>query len=159
MRVRLQALREQRGYSQSELSRRSGVSQSTISRLELMPYAEMGAGTARRLADALGVSMADLLPGDAVADAAMLLPRTVQAIPRDAPASFLERLDRQVEGLVLLALEGASRPNQLAPHRNEKDGPVNDGEGRAAHGSFKRQLSTYGAPLVPPVHARELALV
>ena len=126
MENRLQALREQRGYTQSELWRRSGVSQSTISRLELSPGGKMETSTALQLAEALGVTLTELLPSGQPPSAATVLPRTMQAIPSDAPALLMELVDRQVEGIVRLIFQQARR-NDSAPNVNDKESEGKDG--------------------------------
>jgi putative transcriptional regulator len=155
---RLVQLRQERGVSQSELARVSGVNPSTISRIERGEIPSPGTETIRKLAYALSVSGSDLMPDVAPNDAARLLPRTVQAIPRDAPALLMELVDRQVEGIVRLIFEGATHQNQLPPH-HEKDGPVNDNGASSGDGYFKMKPRTYGAPFLPPVRAGALALV
>jgi transcriptional regulator with XRE-family HTH domain len=59
---KVKALRERHGWSQRELSRRSGVRQALISELELNKKEETTSTTLRRLAQTLGVSM-DYLGG------------------------------------------------------------------------------------------------
>ena len=54
-------IREENGINQRELSRRSGVSQATISRLEAGISQEVRSSTLKHLADALGVSTSALL--------------------------------------------------------------------------------------------------
>ena len=61
---RLRALRELAGYSQQELADVSGVSQHTISEIELGRRKPQGR-TLRKLAKVLGVEVADLLGGPA----------------------------------------------------------------------------------------------
>jgi transcriptional regulator with XRE-family HTH domain len=61
---RLRYAREQVGYSQQELSDKSGVSQHTISEIELGRRKPHGR-TLRKLAEVLGVEVADLLGGPA----------------------------------------------------------------------------------------------
>ncbi|MGH7498122.1 MAG: helix-turn-helix domain-containing protein [Gemmatimonadales bacterium] len=58
---RLQELREGKGLSQAELSRRSGVPQSTISRLEAAETGSIVLANLEKLADALGVNAALLI--------------------------------------------------------------------------------------------------
>jgi transcriptional regulator with XRE-family HTH domain len=55
----LQYYREQRGWSQTELAARSGVDQSTISRIEtgVRSFARLSVQVAEHLATALGVSV------------------------------------------------------------------------------------------------------
>lgn len=57
---RLRDIREQAGYSQQELANDSGVSQHTISEIELGRRKPQGR-TLRKLAEALDISVADLL--------------------------------------------------------------------------------------------------
>ena len=59
--VDLRPLRRGRGWTQHELSRRSGVDQPTISRIENGVTRGVGLGTIERLAHALGVSPHALL--------------------------------------------------------------------------------------------------
>ena len=59
--IRLEELREARGLSQAELARRSGVPQSTISRIEAGETGSITLGNLERLADALGVNAAVLI--------------------------------------------------------------------------------------------------
>jgi len=59
---KVKALREQRGWSQRELSRRAQVRQSLLSELELNKKMDTTGSVLRRLAQALGVSM-DYLGG------------------------------------------------------------------------------------------------
>ena len=54
--VHLRPLRHQRGWTQQELARRSGVDQPTISRIENGHTRGVGLGTIERLAQALGVN-------------------------------------------------------------------------------------------------------
>lgn len=58
---RVRLLREQRGWSQGDLAKASGVGQSQISKIEAGDQ-DARVGTARRLAQALGVSI-DVLAG------------------------------------------------------------------------------------------------
>jgi transcriptional regulator with XRE-family HTH domain len=59
---KVKALREQRGWSQRELSRRAKVRQSLLSALELNKQTDTTGAVLRRLATTLGVSM-DYLGG------------------------------------------------------------------------------------------------
>ncbi len=52
--IRIQELREVKGWSQAELARRSGVSQSTISRLEARTTPSIDLNNLENLASALG---------------------------------------------------------------------------------------------------------
>ena len=52
--VRIEELRQVKGWSQAELARRSGVSQSTISRLEAGTTPSIDLNNLERLAKALG---------------------------------------------------------------------------------------------------------
>ncbi len=54
-------LRQERGWPQSELARRSGVSQGFVSRLESGDSMQTLVGVAAALARALGVTVDDLL--------------------------------------------------------------------------------------------------
>ena len=58
---RLRHIREQAGYSQQDLADKSGVSQHTISEIELGRRKPQGR-TLRKLANALGVEVADFFP-------------------------------------------------------------------------------------------------
>jgi transcriptional regulator with XRE-family HTH domain len=59
--LRIRELREANGWSQAELARRSGVDQSTISRLESQQSGGIDFRTLERLANALGVNAAVLI--------------------------------------------------------------------------------------------------
>ncbi len=59
--LRVQELREKRGWSQSELARRSGVPQPTISRIELRKTGGIDFEILERLADALDVHPSALI--------------------------------------------------------------------------------------------------
>ncbi len=59
--IRLEELREAKGLSQAELARRSGVPQSTISRIEAGETGSISLVNLERLADALGVNAAVLI--------------------------------------------------------------------------------------------------
>lgn len=59
MRYRIKEFRELLGWSQNELSRRSGIPQSAISRYEAGEQ-EPGYSRLKRIADALGVSVQEL---------------------------------------------------------------------------------------------------
>jgi transcriptional regulator with XRE-family HTH domain len=59
--LRIRELREAKGWSQSELARRSGVSQAAISKLEAQLSGGVDFGTLERLANALGVNAAVLI--------------------------------------------------------------------------------------------------
>jgi transcriptional regulator with XRE-family HTH domain len=54
--LRLLPLRLEKGWSQAELARRSGINQGMISRIENGQTRGVGLGVIERLADALGVS-------------------------------------------------------------------------------------------------------
>jgi DNA-binding Xre family transcriptional regulator len=60
-RVRIKEVAEEKGMSMTKLSHRSEVAYNTIRKLFRDPYAEVTVTTLRRLADALGVSVKDLL--------------------------------------------------------------------------------------------------
>lgn len=62
--ARVRTLRERAGWSQVELSRRSGVPQNTLSALETGESKRPNANTLRRIADAFLVPL-DVLTGDA----------------------------------------------------------------------------------------------
>jgi len=157
--ARLTRAPEASGYSRAQLGHLANVGQSTISRIERGEGDKVGLDKLRKIAEVLAIPVTELMPEAAPNDAARLLPRTVQAIPRDAPASLMDLLDRQVEGIVKLVFEGPSRLNQLPPHRHEKEDDVNDDARPGADGFFKIKFGTLDTPLVPPVRARELALV
>jgi transcriptional regulator with XRE-family HTH domain len=59
--LRLQQFREERQLSQAELARRSGVPQSTISRIEAGETGSISLANLERLAEALGVNAALLI--------------------------------------------------------------------------------------------------
>jgi transcriptional regulator with XRE-family HTH domain len=65
--TRLREWREARGQTQAELSQRSGVSEHTISGVER--GASLRVSTAKKLADALGISVVDLMDKPPVASA------------------------------------------------------------------------------------------
>lgn len=57
----LRDLRAQAGLTQDELSAKSGLSQSQISQLELGNVRNSGVRTLRKLADALGVTLGQVM--------------------------------------------------------------------------------------------------
>ena len=59
--LRLRELRDAKGWSQSELARRSGVAQYTISRLEAGDQESVNLAQLEKLANALGVNAALLI--------------------------------------------------------------------------------------------------
>ncbi len=59
--LRLQELREAKGWSQAELARQSGVPQPTISRIEAGKTGSIELANLERLAGALGVNAALLI--------------------------------------------------------------------------------------------------
>jgi transcriptional regulator with XRE-family HTH domain len=59
--LRIQQLRESKGWSQSELARQSGVPQTTISRLEAGKIGVVNLAHLEKLADAFGVNAAVLI--------------------------------------------------------------------------------------------------
>jgi transcriptional regulator with XRE-family HTH domain len=59
--VHLRLVRLEKGWTQEELARRSGVDQSTISRIENGLTRGVGLGIVERLADALGRNPRSLL--------------------------------------------------------------------------------------------------
>ncbi len=59
--IRVQELRDAKGWSQAELARRSGVPQPTISRIEAGESGSITLANLERLADALGVNAALLI--------------------------------------------------------------------------------------------------
>jgi transcriptional regulator with XRE-family HTH domain len=59
--VHLRPVRLQKGWTQEELARRSGVAKSTISRIESGLTRGVGLGIVERLADALGLNPRTLL--------------------------------------------------------------------------------------------------
>ena len=60
MKNRLQKLRWDKGWTQTQLSRRSGVPQSDIAKIETNTRENPGVDTALRLAHALSVSVEDI---------------------------------------------------------------------------------------------------
>jgi transcriptional regulator with XRE-family HTH domain len=62
---RLKRFRDSRGWSQRELAQRAGIPQPTIGYLETGRRSGLTVETARRIADALGISI-DRLVGDSV---------------------------------------------------------------------------------------------
>ncbi len=63
--VRLREVREELGYSQKELSDKTGIALSTISGIELGKHKERPA-TLRKLADAMGVDIREITRGPMV---------------------------------------------------------------------------------------------
>jgi transcriptional regulator with XRE-family HTH domain len=59
--IRVEELREAKGWSQAELARRSGVPQPTISRIEAGESGSISLANLERLADALGVDAGYLI--------------------------------------------------------------------------------------------------
>jgi transcriptional regulator with XRE-family HTH domain len=59
--LQIRPLREAKGYSQAELARRSGVPQSTISRLEAGEVGTINLAHLEKLADALAVNASALI--------------------------------------------------------------------------------------------------
>jgi transcriptional regulator with XRE-family HTH domain len=59
--VHLRPVRLEKGWTQEELARRSGVDKSTISRIENGLTRGVGLGIVERLADALGLNPQSLL--------------------------------------------------------------------------------------------------
>lgn len=59
---RIAELRRAQGWDQSELARRAGVRQPSLSRIETGARRNPNAETMRRIARALGVSVDDLYP-------------------------------------------------------------------------------------------------
>ena len=62
---RLRAWREQRGWSQTELGQRAGMTQQTVSEIE-SGETQLKMPAAKKLADALNVSLTDLFPDNPV---------------------------------------------------------------------------------------------
>jgi transcriptional regulator with XRE-family HTH domain len=62
--IRLEELREARGLSQAELARRSGVPQSTISRIEAGETGSITLANLEKLADGLDVNAALMIVHD-----------------------------------------------------------------------------------------------
>lgn len=60
MGYRIREIREARGLSQSELAEKSGITRATIWRLETGEKEETTTKTLLKIADALGVTVADL---------------------------------------------------------------------------------------------------
>ena len=61
MKFNVKRFREEKGWTQSELSERSGVGRITISRMESGALEETSAGTLIKLANALECDMGDLV--------------------------------------------------------------------------------------------------
>ena len=61
VRVCVKEVAEKKGMSQTKLSHRSEVAYNTVRKLFQNPYAEVTLTTLKRLADALGVSIHDLI--------------------------------------------------------------------------------------------------
>ena len=61
MKFNVKRFREKKGWTQSELSERSGVGRITISRMESGVLEETSAGTLVKLASALDCDMSDLV--------------------------------------------------------------------------------------------------
>ena len=85
----LRHIREQAGYSQQDLADETGVSQHTISEIELGRRKPQGR-TLRKLAKALDVKVADLVGGDARPKGRVLSPRDTEAVtaPREGEVLF-----------------------------------------------------------------------
>jgi len=97
---RLRYIREQAGYSQQDVADESGVSQHTISELELGRRRPQGR-TLRKLAQVLGVEVADLRgdPDSPKAEAPPLQDRLFNGGSKERGA-FIERWRRYVEARV-----------------------------------------------------------
>lgn len=80
---RLRAAREARGMLVTELNQRAGISDGSVSRLEMGDRPNVGIGTVEKLADALGVSIEWLWLG-----------RSVSAVDPSG-GTFLMALDRR----------------------------------------------------------------
>ena len=61
LKFNVKKFREEKGWTQGELSERSGVGRITISRMESGVLEETSAGTLVKLATALGCEMGDLV--------------------------------------------------------------------------------------------------
>ncbi len=59
--LRVKELREKRGWSQSELARQSGVTQQTISKIELRQTEAVAFDVLERLGDALDIHPKELI--------------------------------------------------------------------------------------------------
>ena len=120
--------------SQFELARRSGVAHSVINRLESDPNAGATTDVLQRLASAIGIPASSLMPNDV--QEKRLLPRTVSAIPSDAPAHKVEAFDKEVSDLAKLIFgESVSgRPKRRAGG-GESGGQEGD-EGAPVAGGF-----------------------
>lgn len=99
----LRRIRRERGLSQVELSKRTGVAQSTISEIE-KGEREAQVRTVRKLADTLGVKVDDLL-GDPEPVAMGIARRNAESIEH-----FIERFERlkDPEGAVAIGVQIAS---------------------------------------------------
>lgn len=133
-------LRESAGWSQSELARQSGVSQSQISRIERGETEDPGHVATARLAAALHVSVGQLL-GERDMPQEVRLRRSELAIPHDAPASMVDTFDQRVSELARMVfhLNGSGPMGERGPKNG--DGP--DGSGDVSQdGYFKTDLHT-----------------
>lgn len=133
-------LRESAGWSQSELARQSGVSQSQISRIERGETEDPGHVATARLAAALHVSVGQLL-GERDMPQQVRLRRSELAIPHDAPASMVDTFDQRVSELARMVfhLNGSGPMGERGPKNG--DGP--DGSGDVSQdGYFKIDYET-----------------
>lgn len=69
--VRLRELRESYGWTQVELSKRSGVERSLIAKLETEEGRRLSAVVLRRLADAFGLTMDTLVEGTSLGESVL----------------------------------------------------------------------------------------
>lgn len=107
--IRVKSLREHKGWTQSDLSRESGVDQANISRLEAGKTPNVSAILLGQLADALGTTL-DYLTG-----------KTDNPHPRANPAtiSFIERAaaDPRVQYLVRIFVDELDTETQDLAYR------------------------------------------
>jgi transcriptional regulator with XRE-family HTH domain len=107
----LRHIRTMRGMNQVDLARASGVAQNTISEIELGKR-EARPGTLKKLADALGVGIADLL-GNTPPKAQAPLP--LEPVPQERGYTFLAR---QLEDWRHLFEQAAEQWNREAQSGN-----------------------------------------
>lgn len=102
----LRRIRTERGLSQESLAARLGVTREQISHLERGKTRSPGADTIKRVADALGVAVADLLEeqlesadGSRLLDEFRASPYYTALRPTDEELQWLARVARDIGGL------------------------------------------------------------